>query len=176
MAASSERDEEGESARLLTFLDEAEKRVESFRTQAVYLMQERASLLTILQQLKEESLKCSLSEGDRQQFLANIDRLRKRSKSATIEVNTVRNETQEEALSKINDILDRLQGEFEEQPEKCWKQLQIYYNTCLAESSGAVDLRFQNLVLDCTVDDQKNLRRKLDNWLRNQDFKSNGTL
>lgn len=59
-----EREDEDDSARLLTFLDEAEKRVESFRTQAVYLMQEKASLLTVLQQLKEESLKCSLSEGE----------------------------------------------------------------------------------------------------------------
>ncbi|XP_046332272.1 BAG family molecular chaperone regulator 2-like [Haliotis rufescens] len=176
MAASLEREDEDDSARLLTFLDEAEKRVESFRTQAVYLMQEKASLLTVLQQLKEESLKCSLSEGDRQQFLANLDRLRKRSKSATIEVNTVRNETQEEALSKINDILDKLKCEFNDQPEKCWQQLQIYYNTCLAESRGAVDARFQNLVLDCTVDDQKNLRRKLDSWLRNEDIMSNGRL
>lgn len=52
-----------DSFTLFSFLDEVESRVEMLRRQALTVKQDQASLLLVLDQLKEESLQSAISPG-----------------------------------------------------------------------------------------------------------------
>lgn len=52
-----------DSFTLFSFLDEVESRVEILRRQALTVKQDQASLLLVLDQLKEESLQSAISPG-----------------------------------------------------------------------------------------------------------------
>lgn len=50
-----------------------------------------------------------------------------------------------------------------------------YLNSCLADPRGPIDERFQSTLLECTAEDQKEVRKKLQDFLDRME-KANGLL
>ncbi|XP_041358595.1 BAG family molecular chaperone regulator 2-like [Gigantopelta aegis] len=164
----------GDTSRLITYLDDVEKNIEYIRSQANFLQQEQSNFIIILQKLKDECLTCVMSNADRQQLLANMERIKTRIESVQITVNTVRNTDQKAALEKVMLRLDAMETLLDENPQDAKEKIAICFNTCLSETSGPIDSKFQNYLLECTVDDQKQVRRKLESWLRTLDDAQHG--
>lgn len=101
---------------------------------------------------------------DCQELVANMERLKERCKAVQIQVHTVRDDGQVQSLQKVNDILRELQNRLfsnDDIPQRAIQQAHLYLNACLPEAVGSIDTRFQSLVLGCALDDQKDVRRRL---------------
>jgi BCL2-associated athanogene 2 len=113
---------------------------------------------------------CICCKGDRQELLTNMERLKARCEAVTMEVQTVRDQSQTQSLHKVNSILhdlrSRLFTETDTIPVTAMQQARSYLNACLPETAGAIDSRFQSLVLGCALDDQKDVRRRLESLVR----------
>lgn len=94
--------------------------------------------------------------------MANMDRLKERCKAIEVRVYTVRDEGQTQALEKVTQALANLETEVSDNGSvETSKKAQSFLNACLPDSVGAVDSRFQSMVLGCALDDQKEVRRRL---------------
>ncbi|CAL1531122.1 unnamed protein product, partial [Lymnaea stagnalis] len=154
---------------LSSYLDEVEDNVEALRRKAHEVLQERDSLLTILSQLEAESLKLngSVSEGECQEILINIERLKQRCLNIEIKIHTVRTPEQESSYSKVNSLvrgLEHLCLDGDPNEESYQHQAKNYLNACISDnlSGGSVDYKFQGLILGCKLEDQKNVRQRLE--------------
>ena len=103
-----------------------------------------------------------------------MERIKTRIESVQITVNTVRNANQQAALEKVTLHLTAMEKLLEENPQDAKEKISVCFNTCLSETSGPVDSKFQSCLLECTVDDQKQVRRKLESWLRTLDDSQHG--
>ncbi|KAK7099733.1 BAG family molecular chaperone regulator 2-like [Littorina saxatilis] len=175
-AAASSSDDEmnknpiaADSYTLCSFVDEVESRVDMFRKQAMAMVGEQASLLLIIDQLKNDCCKSDLSPEDYQELVTNMERLKARIEAVQIHVHTVRDDGQVEALDKVNNALQELHSRLyseEHARSTAVKQAHTYLNACLPEAVGSVDLSFQSMVIGCALDDQKDVRRRLETLLR----------
>lgn len=101
---------------------------------------------------------------DCEELVANMQRLKDRCEAVQIQVHTVRDDGQRQSLQKVNDVLQELQTRLfstDDVPKKAVQQARLYLNACLPEAVGSIDTRFQSLVLGCALDDQKDVRRRL---------------
>ncbi|KAK7508119.1 hypothetical protein BaRGS_00000358 [Batillaria attramentaria] len=161
-SSTADGDEKADSFTLFSFVDEVESRVETLRRQASILVEEQASLLSVLEQLKDQSLSSNISAGDCQELIANMERLKERCRSIEVRVHTVRDEGQIEALEKVNRALEDLETEVVHGGTVASsKRAHSFLNACLPDSVGAIDTRFQSMILGCALDDQKEVRRRL---------------
>lgn len=93
-----------------------------------------------------------------------MQRLRERCQAVEVHIHIVRDERQLEALEKVNKVLDELEIEVTTNNSSTMtvnKRAQSLLNACLPEAAGAVDTRFQSMVLGCALDDQKAVRQRL---------------
>lgn len=107
--------------------------------------------------------------GDCQELIANIERLRERCQAVEVHVHTVRDEGQVKALDKINMVLQDLESQVNGNPTVTLSVSQRAHsclNACLPEAVGAIDTRFQSLVLGCALDDQKKVRWRLESLVK----------
>lgn len=114
------------------------------------------------------SLPVAVAE-DSQELLINMERLKARCEAVQIQVHTVRDDGQLQSLDKVNNVLQELQTRLasnDNVPRMAVKQARSYLNACLPEAVGSIDTRFQSLVLGCAVDDQKDVRRRLQSLVR----------
>ena len=83
-----------------------------------------------------------------------------------IEVHTPRTASQEEALVAATNFLEQI-FKLPENADGVDEELTGVLNACDPEqaNSGAVNLKFQSLLLACAAEDQKRLRKKIQNWM-----------
>jgi BCL2-associated athanogene 2 len=84
----------------------------------------------------------------------------------TVEIGVItpRTEQQEAALNNVNKLLQELEHQVTVDSQKTLHKARSYLNACLSEPVTAhIDHRFQGMVIDCTIDDQKKIRRRLEN-------------
>ncbi|KAL8612723.1 hypothetical protein ACOMHN_025374 [Nucella lapillus] len=158
-----------DSFTLCSFVDEVECRVDMLRREATTLMGERASLLEIMDQLKKDCMHVDMSPEDSQELLTNMERLKVRCEAVEIHVHTVRDEGQRQSLHKVNGALEKLHTRLASSQNTSGSvvlQAQSYLNACLPEAVGPIDSRFQSMVLGCAVDDQKDIRRRLQRFVQ----------
>ncbi|KAK3580957.1 hypothetical protein CHS0354_006984 [Potamilus streckersoni] len=156
---------ESEAHRTLRCLDEIGKRVTVLREQALTLMREKEDMLSLLQDLQDnKSVVCSKAERDEIQAITEM--LVCRCLTVEISVTTPRDENQEIALSKVQNILEDLDSMFKTDVEYAKQTAESYLNACLPEPRGnSTDHKFQGLVLGCAADDQKAVRKRLETLL-----------
>lgn len=94
-------------------------------------------------------------------------RISNRLSTVEISVKTVRDSAQEEALHQVNSLIDSLLtvGDRVMARQRC----QTFLNacsmhedaSCTQEYEPIVDKKFETAVLGCTLDDQKNIKKRL---------------
>ncbi|XP_064487045.1 BAG family molecular chaperone regulator 2-like [Ornithodoros turicata] len=151
--------------RVIVMLDHIEKRVELLREHAASLEQEKEALLTMLNTIRNKEDISLMSEGEREDIAHTTERLLSRALSVDISVMTPRNEFQKAALMKVENWIDCLLTRVKEDPVAARIACESYLNACSTESSGPADQRFQHAVIECTADDQKKTRKRLQSIL-----------
>lgn len=153
---------------LTSYLDEVDDRIENLQKQARELIQERESLLTVLVYIREDSTNSNIPDEESQDLLATVDRLKKRCEAVDVKVHTVRNDEQENALSKVESLVEDLERICVLEELDCHKgirgQAQGLLNACVSDAParGPIDYKFQEMILGCKLEDQKLIRRRLE--------------
>ncbi|XP_063968365.1 BAG family molecular chaperone regulator 2-like [Lytechinus pictus] len=147
---------------LLKTLDALEVRVEKMRETARSIDDEKTRLLDSLNTMMQSEAIDHLSEAEREELGLYIDRLITRCLTVDINIQTIRTPAQEESLLKVKgylrDLIDTLQSNLEQSSQR----VKLYLNSCLGGTElGPVDERFQGALLGCAAEDQKMIRKKL---------------
>uniref|UniRef100_A0A7E4V2R0 BAG domain-containing protein n=1 Tax=Panagrellus redivivus TaxID=6233 RepID=A0A7E4V2R0_PANRE len=151
----------GCSEQLITLLDEAERRVEQLRQMAAQMEEEKETLMSTLGQVKINAEIMRLGQGDRDDIDAHADRILKRVKAVQVTVSTPRNEEQAKALDDVNRLIDTVTAKMMDDLVATQNTIERYLNACSPEETGPIDQKFQAMIIECTADDQKKIRRKL---------------
>jgi len=154
------------STRLVEMLDHIEKRVEILREQASAMEQERECLVSMVKTIQGNQELMVVSEGEREEIQITADRLLGRCLTVEVQVSTPRNEIQKRALDKVNQYIDDLVSRLRHDLEGAKISCQTYLNACLPDARGTIDQRFQSAIIECTADDQKKTRKRLESLLR----------
>lgn len=102
-----------------------------------------------------------------------IQRVNSRLGTVELNVRTVRDKSQEDSLSQINALIDTMikMGDPVIGRQRC----QLYLNACCSSTMdpssqlgtvleadvGPIDKKFESALLGCTLDDQKNIKKRL---------------
>lgn len=119
--------------------------------------------------------------AEREEITCYIHRVNARLSTVELNVRTVRDYSQEDSLSQINALIDMMitMGD----PVLSRQRCQQYLNACCSASetggvscgnmssfpetstldmdAGPVDKKFESTLLGCTLDDQKNIKKRL---------------
>ncbi|XP_055902725.1 BAG family molecular chaperone regulator 2 isoform X3 [Eupeodes corollae] len=160
--------------RFVGVLDQLDARVEKFRKDAMGLQEKRDFLLMSIDLIKTNDLLQGMNEAEREEITCYIQRVNSRLSTVELNVRTVRDTSQEDSLSQINMLIDMMitLGD----PVLSRQRCQQYLNACgsfdgsinmgsFAEHGSGqdviVDKKFECALLGCTLDDQKNVKKRL---------------
>ncbi|KAM3863062.1 BAG family molecular chaperone regulator 2 [Diretmus argenteus] len=156
------------SGRLLENLDQLETRVEAMRDAAAAIEQERECILEMIQSLQNSQEMRNICAGEREELTLTADRLMGRTLSVEVSVGTIRNPQQEDALRKASSMIDTTVQKLLDDMEGGRQQLRALHAACVTEAPPvAIDAKFQAIVISCALEDQKNIKRRLETLLRN---------
>lgn len=153
------------SGRLVDMLDQVEKRIELLREHATSMEQERDCLLSMLQTIMTNKELQSVTESEREEIEVTAQRLLTRTLTVEVAVSTPRNDLQQKALNRINDFINMLVQKIQIDLESAREACKLYLNSCLSDGKGPIDQRFQAVIIECTADDQKKTRKRLESLL-----------
>ena len=146
-------------------LDDIEHKVEDHKLQALAVVDNRQELVQVLESITRSAEdNQALTDIDREEVKAKVSRLQERLDTVQVQVaSACRDESQEEALAKINMKIDDLIAKVESgsREEETLSTAQSYMNACNPRSGAVVCSRFEALLLSCTLDDQKDIKRRV---------------
>ena len=161
------------SERFVTILDSLDARVEKLRKDALNLQEKKDYLLMSMDLIKSNEMMQNMSEAEREEIILYLQRVSSRLATVELRVRTVRDNSQEDSLSQINVLIDSMikMGDPVIGRQRC----QFYLNACCSSSMdpsghmdtvpeadvGPVDKKFESVLLGCTLDDQKNIKKRL---------------
>lgn len=151
--------------RLVDLLDQIEAHVEQLRKDASKLEEEKDTLLTTLDTLRNNEILCELAEADRDDVLRYTERLSMRALTIEVLVKTQRDQVQEEALHQVNGLIDTLVVGLRDDPYRTRQRCTSFMNACSSHTSGFLDKNFETAILGCTLDDQKRIKKRLQGLL-----------
>uniref|UniRef100_T1JKE9 BAG domain-containing protein n=1 Tax=Strigamia maritima TaxID=126957 RepID=T1JKE9_STRMM len=154
------------SKRLVEMLDHVEHRVQFLREHAAAMVQERDCLLAMILSIQENQDLYLISAGEKEEIEITAERLLSRCLAVEIRVTTPRNEQQNVALLQINGFIDDLVSATRTDWELSERKCQMYLNSCLSDCKGPTDQKFQVCLIECTADDQKKIRKRLESLLK----------
>ncbi|XP_033118730.1 uncharacterized protein LOC117118277 [Anneissia japonica] len=146
---------------LLKTLDELERQVERFRDTAKTLQEDKTVILERINKISQSQAISDLTQDKKDELELYIDRLCKRCITVELNVITVRSTYQECAITKVKDILKQLKEDILINKAGTRDKIQRYLNTCTADGEGALDYKFQAILLDCAAEDQKEVKKRL---------------
>ncbi|KAI3363126.1 hypothetical protein L3Q82_011778 [Scortum barcoo] len=156
------------SGRLLESLDQLEMRVEALREAASAMEQERESILEMIQSIQNGQEMRNICAGEREELELTANRLMGRTLTVEISVGTIRNSQQEDALRRATSIIDEMVKKLLDDMEGSRHRLQAMHAACVTEAPPVpIDQKFQAIVISCALEDQKNIKRRLETLLRN---------
>ncbi|KAH8396901.1 hypothetical protein KR215_006179 [Drosophila sulfurigaster] len=157
----------------VTILDQLDARVEKFRKDALNLQEKKDYLLMSMDLIKSNEMLQSMTEAEREEIMLYIQRVSSRLGTVELNVRTVRDVSQEDSLSQINALIDTMikMGD----PVMARQRCQLYLNACCSSTMdpsnhlgtvheadiGPIDKKFESALLGCTLDDQKNIKKRL---------------
>ncbi|XP_030377584.1 BAG family molecular chaperone regulator 2-like [Scaptodrosophila lebanonensis] len=157
--------------RFVSILDQLDAQVEKFRKDALNLQETKDHLLMTLDLIKSNENLQNISDAEREEILCYIERVNNRLGTVELNVRTVRDNSQEDSLSQINALIDAMIKM--EDPDIARQRCQLFLNACCSSSMdthmdtlpdadmGPVDKKFESVLLGCTLDDQKNIKKRL---------------
>uniref|UniRef100_A0A8R1I7E4 BAG domain-containing protein n=1 Tax=Caenorhabditis japonica TaxID=281687 RepID=A0A8R1I7E4_CAEJA len=152
------------NAKTIVTLDKIEKQVEDLRKKAAELEIEKEQILRSLGEISVHNCMFKLEECDREEIEAITERLTKRTKTVQVVVETPRNEEQKKALDDANQMIDEVSVLMKSNIERAKACLQTYLNACSYEETvGATCQNFLKIIIQATADDQKRIKRRLEN-------------
>ncbi|KFD57311.1 hypothetical protein M514_01822 [Trichuris suis] len=152
--------------RIVNLLDEIEKRIEHMRETAQAMEQEKESIIEMLQTVQVNKDVLRLNQGEKDDIEATANRLLNRCRAVQVCVSTVRNPEQERALKNVNDQIEELVNKMKDDLTLSRQTCRTYLNACSCENpDGPIDQKFQSTLIECTADDQKKIRRRLEQVL-----------
>ncbi|XP_077991794.1 BAG family molecular chaperone regulator 2-like [Glandiceps talaboti] len=152
--------------RLISMLDHIEKRVEALRDHARTLDEERDVLLNLLHTVQSHKDMDLITAAEREELGITFERILSRCLSVEVNISTIRSELQQQALDKTNRMLRELSLKVQNNVIGCKDLVELYLNACLSDATGPFDQNFQKLLLECTVDDQKKIRKRLQDYMQ----------
>lgn len=136
--------------------------MEKLREDAVKLEAEKKVLLSMLQDVQDKNNR-NMPEVEVEEIEAMAERLVCRCLTVDIGIITPRTEEQETALNKVNKLMHEIEQQFNLDIQKTLHRAKAYLNACLSEPVGAhIDHRFQGMIIECNIDDQKKIRKRLE--------------
>ncbi|CAI5452295.1 unnamed protein product [Caenorhabditis angaria] len=152
------------NAKTVVTLDQIEQDVEKLRKRAAEMEIEKEQILKKLGEISMHSNMLRLEECDREEIEAVTSRLLKRTQTVQVSVETPRNEEQKKALEQVSTMIDEVENLIKTDVEKSKIYLQTYMNACASEeTNGAVCANFLKIIIQCAADDQKRIKRRLQN-------------
>lgn len=154
------------NAKTIVALDKIEIQVEQLRKKAAELEMEKEQILRSLGEISVHNCMFKLEECDREEIEAITDRLTKRTKTVQVVVETPRNEEQKKALEDASVMIEDVGVLIQSDIEKAKLCLQTYLNACSYEETvGATCQNFLKIIIQCAADDQKRIKRRLENLM-----------
>ncbi|XP_015598650.1 BAG family molecular chaperone regulator 2 [Cephus cinctus] len=151
--------------RLVKILDSIEIHVEQLRKSALRLEEEKDTLLTTLDTLRNNDHLCSLDDGDKDDVLRYVERLSMRCLTVEVLVKIQRDHVQQEALHQVNGLIDSLVVGLRNDPFSTRQRCAAFMNACSSHTTGSSDKNFEMAILGCTLDDQKRVKKRLQGLL-----------
>ncbi|KAJ9577311.1 hypothetical protein L9F63_006150 [Diploptera punctata] len=151
--------------RLIDLLDQVEMHVERLRREALKLEEEKDTLLTTLDTLRNSEMMIELSESEREDVLHYAEHVANRCLTVDIMVKTTRDRTQEDSLHQVNSFIDGLVVGLRADPFGTKTRCLSFMNACSSHAQGATDKNFETAILGCTLDDQKRVKKRLQGLL-----------
>lgn len=169
--------------RVITYLDSLDSKVEKLRKEALELQEKKDTLLVSIDLIKNHDAIGKLNECEREEINYYIHRVSARLGTVDLSVKTVRDNAQEESLHQINGLIDSLITSRD--PIASRHRCQTFLNACDTNDASTIqksidedsmhviniDKKFENFLLGCTLDDQKNIKKRLQaliNYLNKQ--------
>lgn len=145
--------------KFINVLDQLDIRVEKFRKEAQLLQDKRDFLLVSVDLIKSNDLYNSMKDPEKDEVNSYIDQVNSRLATVNIKVQTVRDQAQEDSLSNVNYLIDAMlnTGDLTVSIQRC----QEYLNACSGGSQAIIDKKFESALLGCTLDDQKDIKKRL---------------
>uniref|UniRef100_A0ABM5GAX4 BAG family molecular chaperone regulator 2 n=1 Tax=Pogona vitticeps TaxID=103695 RepID=A0ABM5GAX4_9SAUR len=160
------------SSRLLECLNQLELRVEALREAASSMEQEKETLLEMIHNIQNRQDTRNVSEGEREELNLTAKRLMGRTLTVEVSVETIRNPQQQESLLHATEMIDEVVNKLLDDLEGSKNRL--LYGACISEvPSGPVNQKFQSVVIECAIEDQKKIKRRLETLLRNTENSRN---
>lgn len=103
--------------------------------------------------------------GHREEIQTSINSLMERLLTIFIKVEIPRTDEQLVAYKKVKVLLTELHEKVNSGLTDYQKTLDSYLNACSSECTGPVDAVFQQTMLACTIDDQKQVKKILNKWV-----------
>ncbi|XP_070151403.1 BAG family molecular chaperone regulator 2 [Polyergus mexicanus] len=151
--------------RLVGLLDQIELHVEQLRKDAARLEEEKDTLLTTLDTLRNNDILISLEEPDKDDVLRYAERLSMRCSTVDVLVTVQRDHVQQEALHQVNGLIDGLIINLRHDPSSTRQRCAEFMNACSSHGMGHSDKIFETAILGCTLDDQKRIKKRLQGLL-----------
>ncbi|XP_044735938.1 BAG family molecular chaperone regulator 2 isoform X2 [Chrysoperla carnea] len=156
--------------RLVRLLDQLESHVERLRKDACHLEEEKDTLLSTLDTLRNSDLLQDLTENEQDDIQRYADRISTRCQTVVVSVTTNRDVNQEEALFQVNHLIDTLIVSLRIDPSGTKARCLAFMNACSEHIvEGVTDKNFETALLGCTVDDQKRIKKRLQGLLSYMD-------
>lgn len=156
------------SSHLLEALDDLEIRVQSLRDAASALELEKESLIELIHNVKNSQEMRNISDGEREELTLTAERLMSRTVTVEVSVETIRNPQQASSLQQATLIIDEILKKVMDNLEGGKKQLMSLYAACTSDvPPGPIDQKFQTIIIGCAIEDQKKIKRRLENLIRN---------
>ncbi|XP_046819910.1 BAG family molecular chaperone regulator 2 isoform X1 [Vespa crabro] len=152
--------------RLVNLLDQIELHVEQLRRDAWRLEEEKDTLLSTLDTIRNNELLGSLEEpADKDDVLRYAERLSMRCLTVDVLVKIQRDNVQQEALHQVNGLIDSLIVNLRQDPSGTRQKCAAFMNACSSQAIGHSDKNFETAILGCTLDDQKRVKKRLQGLL-----------
>ncbi|XP_017774548.1 PREDICTED: BAG family molecular chaperone regulator 2 [Nicrophorus vespilloides] len=152
--------------KIMEILDNLEGHVEKLRKDASKLEEEKDNILSSLDTVKLHPSLNDLIGLEKDEALRYLDRIATRCMTVDVKVFTQRDKSQEEALHQVNHLIDNLVVCLKTDPDGAKNRCLTYMNSCSSQLNGLTDKHFESVLLGCTIDDQKKVKKRLHGLLR----------
>ncbi|XP_054153925.1 uncharacterized protein LOC128952540 isoform X2 [Oppia nitens] len=159
---------------IITVLDQIDKRVAFLRETAHELEVEKNKLHRVLNSIITSDQLDTVDEVDREEIKVTSHGLLYRLNSVDVILKTNRNKSQEKALETVNNAIEKLSDCAKYDKQSAKQLCQSYLSACSSDhsfKSQTFDEAFQKQIIECTIDDQKRIKKSLENIFHNIDIK-----
>jgi len=148
--------------RFVNILDQLDTNVERLRREARDLQDKRDRMHMSMDLIKNNEKFSDLDEYEREELNCYIGRIATRLATIDINVKTIRDKAQEDALHQVNSLIDSVITTQDRIIAR--QQCQHYLNACGIDGGGpdrVTDKKFEMALLGCALDDQKTIKKRL---------------